>query len=83
MPQREEIRQKNLFSVSEVRLFWHPQGESLCGKARPLAAPCCPNTLYSLRCAGGGLHGACGVRASAPRSRGLFALMIQLFLLSY
>lgn len=28
----QEIRQKNLFSVSEVRLFWHPQGEYLCVK---------------------------------------------------
>lgn len=26
LPEREEVRQKNLFSVSEVRLHWHPQG---------------------------------------------------------
>lgn len=32
VPEMQEIRQKNLFSVSEVRLFWHPQGEYMCVK---------------------------------------------------
>ena len=25
VPERTEIRQKNLFSVSDVNIFWHPQ----------------------------------------------------------
>ncbi|KAK9801869.1 hypothetical protein WJX73_004633 [Symbiochloris irregularis] len=29
IPDRVELRQKNLFSVSDVRLFWHPQGDFL------------------------------------------------------
>eukprot|EP00884_Botryococcus_braunii_P018580 jgi/Botrbrau1/5405/Bobra.182_1s0009.1 len=29
IPDRAELRQKNLFSVSDVRLYWHPQGEYL------------------------------------------------------
>ncbi|KAK9836110.1 hypothetical protein WJX81_002073 [Elliptochloris bilobata] len=29
IPDRTELRQKNLFSVSDVRLFWHPQGDYL------------------------------------------------------
>ena len=28
IPERTEIRQKNLFSVSDVRIFWHPQVRS-------------------------------------------------------
>ncbi|BDA47339.1 Eukaryotic translation initiation factor 3 subunit B [Coccomyxa sp. Obi] len=28
-PEKRELRQKNLFSVSDVRLFWHPQGDYL------------------------------------------------------
>lgn len=27
LPDRTELRQKNLFSVSEVRVYWHPQGD--------------------------------------------------------
>ncbi|KAK9824494.1 hypothetical protein WJX72_010811 [[Myrmecia] bisecta] len=29
MPDRQELRQKNLFSVSDVKMFWHPQGDYL------------------------------------------------------
>mmetsp|Transcript_18275 Transcript_18275/g.61120 ORF Transcript_18275/g.61120 Transcript_18275/m.61120 type:complete len:686 (-) Transcript_18275:133-2190(-) len=29
MPSREEIRQKNLFNLHDVRLSWHPQGDFL------------------------------------------------------
>ncbi len=25
VPERTEIRQKNLFNVSDVSIFWHPQ----------------------------------------------------------
>ncbi|CAK0783331.1 hypothetical protein CVIRNUC_006530 [Coccomyxa viridis] len=28
-PEKTELRQKNLFSVSDVRLYWHPQGDYL------------------------------------------------------
>lgn len=31
-PDRKELRQKNLFSVSDVRMFWHPQGTYLAVK---------------------------------------------------
>jgi translation initiation factor 3 subunit B len=29
IPEREEVRMKNLFSVAEVRLHWHPEGDYL------------------------------------------------------
>jgi hypothetical protein len=29
---RAEIRQKNLFSVKEIGIHWHPQGDYLCVK---------------------------------------------------
>eukprot|EP00891_Asterochloris_glomerata_P006248 jgi/Astpho2/6248/Aster-03652 len=29
LPERQELRQKNLFSVSAVQMFWHPQGDYL------------------------------------------------------
>lgn len=29
LPEREEIRAKNLFSVADVRMAWHPQGDYL------------------------------------------------------
>ena len=29
MPDRVELRQKNLFSVADVQMFWHPQGDYL------------------------------------------------------
>lgn len=32
LPERTEVRQKNLFSVSDVRIFWHPQGDYLAVK---------------------------------------------------
>lgn len=27
IPERTEIRQKNLFSVSDIKMYWHPQGD--------------------------------------------------------
>ena len=36
IPSRKEIRQKNLFSVSEVALFWHPDGTYLAVKVPAL-----------------------------------------------
>uniref|UniRef100_A0A7R9YYS4 Eukaryotic translation initiation factor 3 subunit B n=1 Tax=Chlamydomonas euryale TaxID=1486919 RepID=A0A7R9YYS4_9CHLO len=27
IPERVEVRQKNLFSVSDVKMYWHPQGD--------------------------------------------------------
>lgn len=27
IPERTEVRQKNLFSVSDVKMYWHPQGD--------------------------------------------------------
>jgi len=32
IPERTEVRQKNLFNVSEARMFWHPQGDYLAVK---------------------------------------------------
>ncbi|KAF5831983.1 eukaryotic initiation factor [Dunaliella salina] len=32
IPERSEIRQKNLFNVSDVSIFWHPQGDYLAVK---------------------------------------------------
>lgn len=32
MPGRQEVRQKQLFSVCDARLYWHPQGDYLCVK---------------------------------------------------
>jgi translation initiation factor 3 subunit B len=32
LPQRREVRQKQLFSVSDAKLYWHPQGDYLCVK---------------------------------------------------
>jgi len=32
IPERVEIRQKNLFSVAEAKLYWHPQGDYLAVK---------------------------------------------------
>lgn len=32
LPDRTEVRQKNLFSVSDVKIFWHPQGDYLAVK---------------------------------------------------
>ena len=32
IPSRKEIRQKQLFNVSDVKMFWHPQGDYLCVK---------------------------------------------------
>jgi translation initiation factor 3 subunit B len=32
LPGRTELRQKQLFSVCDARLFWHPQGDYLCVK---------------------------------------------------
>jgi hypothetical protein len=32
LPERTEIRQKNLFSVSDIRISWHPQGDYLAVK---------------------------------------------------
>jgi translation initiation factor 3 subunit B len=32
IPDRKEIRQKQLFNVSDVKMFWHPQGDYLCVK---------------------------------------------------
>lgn len=34
MPDRTELRQKNLFSVADVQMFWHPQGDYLAVQAR-------------------------------------------------
>lgn len=31
-PSRVEVRQKQLFSVSDARMYWHPQGDYLCVK---------------------------------------------------
>lgn len=35
IPDRVELRQKNLFSVCDVQMYWHPQG------ARGVRGPCC------------------------------------------
>ena len=35
MPDRVELRQKNLFSVADVQMFWHPQGDYLAVQVRP------------------------------------------------
>ncbi len=32
IPSRKEVRQKQLFNVSDVKMFWHPQGDYLCVK---------------------------------------------------
>ncbi|CAD7701705.1 unnamed protein product [Ostreobium quekettii] len=32
LPERKEIRQKNLFNVSSIEIFWHPQGDFLAVK---------------------------------------------------
>ena len=32
VPSKRELRQKNLFNVSDVKLYWHPQGEYLAAK---------------------------------------------------
>ena len=32
MPSRKELRQKNITSVPDIKLFWHPQGKYLCIK---------------------------------------------------
>lgn len=32
VPERTELRQKNLFSVSDIKIFWHPQGDYLAVK---------------------------------------------------
>ncbi len=32
IPERTELRQKNLFSVSDCKMFWHPQGDYLAVK---------------------------------------------------
>lgn len=32
IPERNEMRQKNLFNVSDVKIFWHPQGDYLAVK---------------------------------------------------
>jgi translation initiation factor 3 subunit B len=32
IPERTEVRQKNLFNVSEVKIIWHPQGDYLAVK---------------------------------------------------
>ena len=32
MPSRKELRQKNITSVTDIKLFWHPQGKYLCIK---------------------------------------------------
>ena len=32
LPSRKEIRQKQLFNVSDVKMYWHPQGDYLCVK---------------------------------------------------
>ena len=32
IPSRREVRQKQLFNVSDVKMFWHPQGDYLCVK---------------------------------------------------
>ena len=34
MPDRAELRQKNLFSVADVQMFWHPQGDYLAVQVR-------------------------------------------------
>jgi len=42
IPSRKEIRQKNLFSVSEIALFWHPDGTYLAVKVASLLSPTYP-----------------------------------------
>eukprot|EP00798_Chlamydomonas_sp_ICE-L_P008193 gene8193-1455_t len=32
LPERTEVRQKNLFSVSDAKIYWHPQGDYLAVK---------------------------------------------------
>jgi len=32
IPERTDVRQKNLFNVSDVKIFWHPQGDYLAVK---------------------------------------------------
>ena len=32
VPSKQELRQKNLFNVNDVKLYWHPQGEYLAAK---------------------------------------------------
>ena len=32
VPSKKELRQKNLFNVSDVKMYWHPQGEYLAAK---------------------------------------------------
>jgi hypothetical protein len=32
LPSRSELRQKNLFSVADLRMTWHDQGHFLCVK---------------------------------------------------
>ena len=32
IPSRDEVRQKNLFSVSDIKMYWHPQGDYLAVK---------------------------------------------------
>jgi len=32
LPSRQELRQKNLFSVADLRMMWHDQGHFLCAK---------------------------------------------------
>ena len=32
VPSRKEIRQKNLFSVAEIAMYWHPDGTYLAVK---------------------------------------------------
>lgn len=39
MPDRVELRQKNLFSVADVQMFWHPQGDYLAVQVRCIGRP--------------------------------------------
>jgi translation initiation factor 3 subunit B len=32
VPSRKEIRQKNLFSVADIAMYWHPDGSYLAVK---------------------------------------------------
>lgn len=55
MPHRVELRQKNLFSVADVQMFWHPQGDYLAVQARHRNTPA----------ASAGAVGICGALSCA------------------
>jgi translation initiation factor 3 subunit B len=48
IPNRNEIRSKNLFQVSECRLQWHKQGDFLCVRVNRWATKSKKNLTYNL-----------------------------------